>query len=48
MRAVVGGRDVSPAKWPEVAEDKVRIAVAEADSDVVVGPAVVGISAVCR
>ena len=48
MRAVAGEKDVRLVKWPEVAEDKVRIAEAEADSDVVVGPAVVGISAVCR
>ena len=48
MRAVAGEKNVRRAKWLEVAEDKVRTAAAEADSVVVVGPAVVGISAVCK
>ena len=47
MRAVAGEKNVRRAKWPEVAEDKARTAVAEADS-VVGGPAGLGISAVCR
>lgn len=49
MRTVAGEKDVRLVKWPRAAEDKVHIAVAEADSDVVVGPAgEVDRFAVCR
>ena len=48
-RAVFGAKDVRLVRWPRAAGDKVRIAVAEADSDVVAGLAgEVDRFAVCR